>query len=744
MINGQRLILRADRPRLTRTRSPLGSTRQYSTTRSYGRRTAGPASPVRPSLEGSYHRSLAALSLQPALSGHYSAATFRHPPSSSPSEIALGAALPRNALWRLRGGGIKYTSEELQFLRSIEMTNRIALDAEEDLAGERTSPLIGSVSLIRRVGRGTVSFYWRYEWWLVAIVYIVALYLGFVGFREALRGSNELHSSLDPFYRALQLMGLQGGALLPTGSPVPWQLQVARFLVPLVTAYAALKILLAIFREQFGMLGVRVLPHRVVICGLGERGFLIARSQRDRGERVVVIEMDINNELIEPCRRTGAVVLLGDARNREVLRRARVHQARYVIAVCSDDRTNAVVAIHARELALGRTSGTLTCVVHVVDPQLSKLLKTFEIGDPHEEGFRLDCFNIFESGARALLREYPPFGERDVIGEEPHLVVIGLGRLGQSLLVQAARRWVTTRRRSGERLRVTVIDKQAGERVTALVAGFPQLSRACDLIRREVDVESPEFGRSDFLFDHQGRCDVTRIYVCLGDDTVGLIAALTLLQHLRERKIPVVVRMARATSLASLLEQKQGVGFETLRTFGFLDQTCDAELLLGGTYEILARATHEEYVRAQEEEGRTPETNPAMVPWDDLPEALKESNRDQASHIGVKLKAVGCGVIPVADWDEESFEFTTREIELLSEMEHERWLAERLRYGWTYASGTKDIEKKTSPYLVDWDELSEEVKEWDRVTVRGMPGFLARAEFQIVRLRPRDGEQEAN
>jgi hypothetical protein len=45
--------------------------------------------------------------------------------------------------------------------------------------------------------------------------------------------------------------------------------------------------------------------------------------------------------------------------------------------------------------------------------------------------------------------------------------------------------------------------------------------------------------------------------------------------------------------------------------------------------------------------------------------------------------------------------------------------------------------------MVPWDELKEEVKEWDRVMVRGLPAFLAKADFQIVRLRPRDGDREA-
>jgi hypothetical protein len=610
---------------------------------------------------------------------------------------------------------------------------------KRDPSGSKENAMARHLPLrIRRATHEAVSCFWRYEWPIVAILGLGALILGFVGFKRA-DGSL---SVWDALYRDLQLIVLESGRL--EGQSVPWELEVARLLVPLVAAYVGLKGLAAIFREQVGLLLIRLVPHRVVVCGLGQRGFLIARSLRERGERVVVIEKNGNNELIEPCRRAGTVVLIGDATDAEVLRGAQVHRARHLISVCRDDRTNAEVAIRARQLATRRTSGALTCVVHVLDPQLSALLKAYEIGEHYREGFRLDCFNVFESGARALLREYPPFGEQDLRAEEPHLAVIGLGRLGQSLLVQAARGWRVTGRRADERLRVTVLDTQAGAKTSALLSRYPQLSQACHLIPREVDVESPEFERADFLFDSQGRCDVTQVYLCLDDDSLGVAAALKLYQHLREHRVPIVVCMARDTGLTSLLEEELGVQdrFETLHGFGLLEQTCHAELLLGGTYEILARAIHEEYVRLQEEEGQTPVSNPAMVPWDELPETLKESNRAQAGHIGAKLKAVGCGIIPWADWEAESFEFTPGEVELLSKMEHERWVDERRRNGWTYAPGAKNVEKKTSPYMVSWEELREEIKEWDRVTVRGLPAFLAKADLQIVRLRPGDATEK--
>ena len=86
--------------------------------------------------------------------------------------------------------------------------------------------------------------------------------------------------------------------------------------------------------------------------------------------------------------------------------------------------------------------------------------------------------------------------------------------------------------------------------------------------------------------------------------------------------------------------------FRDLHAFTVFEAACHPDLLLGGVYETLARAIHDDYVAHQRLEGHTPETNPSMAPWEDLPEHLKESNRDQAAHIGVKLAATGCGLSP--------------------------------------------------------------------------------------------------
>lgn len=161
------------------------------------------------------------------------------------------------------------------------------------------------------------------------------------------------------------------------------------------------------------------------------------------------------------------------------------------------------------------------------------------------------------------------------------------------------------------------------------------------------------------------------------------------------------------------------------------------DVLFSAVQEKLAKAIHEKYLKDQV--NTKPATDPSMQPWEKLNESLKESNRRQADHIPVKLRRVRCGFAPVLekepvkDIDPVKFEFSSEEIELLAEMEHERWVTERKLDGWSYGE-IKDVDNKISPYLVPWKDLTEDVKEWDRQTIHAMPEIMKMAKFEIYRL----------
>lgn len=554
------------------------------------------------------------------------------------------------------------------------------------------------------------------------------LVLGTVGFLVWAEEAGEEMSVLDAFYLSVQLFVLQSGAVAP---PVPLSLEIARFLAPIVAGYTAISASALLFREQVAAIRARRLDGHVVVCGLGRKGALLTASLRRTGRRVAVIERDAENDLISGARASGALVFTGDARDPEILRRARTQLATHVVAVCGDDGVNAEIAVRARGLA-SADGDALTCIVHIVDPQLCTLLRMQEMGRGHETPFRVEFFNVFEAGAREVLLRHPPF--RD--GRPPRMLVVGLGRMGESLIVDAARTWRTRVGDEAERASVVVIDRVARAKVEALELRMPRLAAVVALEALEMEIGSPAFERAEFLFGEDGRPKVSSLYVCVDDDSLALSAALALHRHLQGQGVPVVVRMVHDAGLARLLGgDRLSEGFSSLHAFGLLDRTCGADLLLSGQTETLARAMHEEYRRSRTGEAADPARNPAMVPWEDLPETLRESNRDQAGHIGDKLTALGYVLAPLDGWEDEPFAFPPDEVEVLGEMEHERWVNERLRQGWRFAPGDKDVERKTSPYIVPWDELPEPVKEDDRIFVRRLPAFLAEVGYRIVRVR---------
>lgn len=152
-----------------------------------------------------------------------------------------------------------------------------------------------------------------------------------------------------------------------------------------------------------------------------------------------------------------------------------------------------------------------------------------------------------------------------------------------------------------------------------------------------------------------------------------------------------------------------------------------------GQREALGRAIHQAY--RQQQADRLAEVDPAMADWDHLTRNLQESSCQQADHIAKKLARIGCSIGTVAEVENPLEEFGAEEVEIMAEMEHGRWIAERLKDGWRYGP-QRDVARKISPYLVPWCDLSDSVREWDRNSVRQIPEFLAKVGLRVRRDRP--------
>nr|MBP8304958.1 hypothetical protein [Phycisphaerae bacterium] len=302
-----------------------------------------------------------------------------------------------------------------------------------------------------------------------------------------------------------------------------------------------------------------------------------------------------------------------------------------------------------------------------------------------------------------------------------------------SLLLNAARRWRAGGGAHGEKLQVTLIDQNAQDIARLLLVHYPGLKKVCELMALDMDVRSASFQQGGFL-DAEGADEGrTCVFICLDNDSLNLSVALALTRRHRDQSPNIVVRMAQEAGLAMLLRDADASSFKHLRAFGLLDRTCRPDQVLRGTHETLAIAIHEDYLRQQVAAGVKPEQNSSMVPWDALPEHLKESNRQQADDIGAKLRAVGCTTAPLFDWDQPLFAFTPDEIELLARMEHDRWMAAKVQAGWRYGQA-KDNDAKTHPCLVPYDRLPPDEQDKDRNAMRQIPAMLAKVGFGVHRL----------
>jgi len=130
---------------------------------------------------------------------------------------------------------------------------------------------------------------------------------------------------------------------------------------------------------------------------------------------------------------------------------------------------------------------------------------------------------------------------------------------------------------------------------------------------------------------------------------------------------------------------------------------CSADIILRRTLDENARRIHESYVAEELKKGRQLRETPTLVPWEELSDGMRQSNRSQADHVPIKRRTLGISGAPAT-------------IEALAEAEHRRWMADRVVAGWRYAAKREDG-KRLHPSIRPYADLSTEEKDKDRNTV---------------------------
>lgn len=570
--------------------------------------------------------------------------------------------------------------------------------------------------------------HWRRR--ALVVSFLTALVFGTIGYKQY----EPTTRIIDALYSAAQLFAFHAPHL---EGAIPWPLEAGRWLGALTTVLILFQVIQHMLREELDAQRISRIKNHVIVCGLGRKGLAATRHLTEQGKQVVVIEKSPAPAMVEACRELGAHVMTGDAANPDILCAARIERAESLIAICPDDSTNYDIAANTSRLraAMNESVTPLQCRIQAGDMEVRAALQNLLVQKNVAAGVVIHFFDSFDPEARRLLSCGLPIdhdGMKPDDKRQVHLIILGFGRMGRALAVRAAQLGVFA---SHGRLQISVIDRRADIHSRALRFHHMHVADVCDIEFHQLEAVSPE--ARQLLKDWCRRCDImTSVVVCFDNEQFALQIAVQLKQLIESNNVRVAVRFSAESGLARLMKERCAEPGSALNfhAFGMEDYS-----LANDSGERFARQIHGTYIRLRRDEaGQDAEMSeklakdPSIKDWDELTEDLRESNRQQAAHVHIKLRALELEVTDVNDSRPSVAEFTPAQIELLAQMEHRRWLAERRMANWTYAP-VKNEQHRENPNLVSWDKLSEDIKDYDRNAVRKIPELLAGAQMKMCR-----------
>jgi len=408
--------------------------------------------------------------------------------------------------------------------------------------------------------------------------------------------------------------------------------------------------------------------------------------------------------------------------------------------ISSCDTRNVEAAMLIAEIMAGKNARKepLRCHIHLSNLRSYRVFQRMDLPQKGDSHLELRPFNFFENWAWQLWSPLVPRDERATYhpltydkaitrdnGRFVHVFIIGFGFMGQSIALHAAR---IAHFANGQKTRITIVDKQLDWWRDVFLShcameNIPDVS--VEFVAEAA--ESPEVRGRLTEAARDERCVLT-VAVTLSNPDAAMAAALSLPREILMRDIPVLVRqetfsgLSRLTELIGNTKCDDAELWDEIRFFGQLDHC----VRFNEERELIARRIHEYYLlqakRNAEAKGKKFVPKPSQVPWEQLPMKYRLSNVYQADMIAVKLRAMGYELVP-ACVERPLHVFTEEEIERLAEMEHDRWVAERIIAGWTYST-ERDDRQLRHPDLVSYSRLDEPTKDYDRDAARNLPELL--------------------
>ena len=566
---------------------------------------------------------------------------------------------------------------------------------------------------------------------------------------------------------------------------------VAGFLAAFYTVLSAVSLVARQFVDKASLHESIQKPY-ILVCGLGDKAaaYIDSELAHDANVNIVAIEKDSEAPNIEKYRALGITVKVADARDDKALKSLNLANAKHIVTLAGKDTDNLEIALSLSRVIKHCDISIKKLYMHIDDRGLEKLYKEGGLLDDHAM-LEVKMFSVSRNGAKALFLEHSIDGEsmEYMRSDKPFaLAVVGLSDLALAVVGQIGE---LAHLPNENAVTIYCVDGDSEAFAKAVALRYPHIDKIPNITLQYV---SRSYNERDFYTDALWHDEITHVILCHEEaqtnlDIASELADSTYLEQIVDATLKTKIHIAiyEHSKIADDINRNE----EHFRYFDVFAETAKMvshEMVVDEKFETIARCIHAGYEERYNKDTMFGDEVRIEKRWHETARLTdRDSNRAQAYHIPLKLKALGYGYEPsdrphaerlmhnmqiltqgaladelkrlgldVASLEDKTRDYDTWEkvqsfdffpeafetmVEKLMRAEHNRWNAHHYLKGWIHTPDKTDKSKHLHRCLVPMDQMDERDRYtalYDLYSILYIPHLLAKAGFEVVRLCEED------
>jgi len=572
------------------------------------------------------------------------------------------------------------------------------------------------------------------EWWIIGVLGLFAFSLAIIGFNILYTEAEVQRNLFDLAFQSMKIFGMEFMDDFP--SPLPWQLEVSRWLAPGVLLYTAGKAIMYFIRREFKSFFLQYARDHIIITSLNKKSRYLVSDLLKQGEKVIVLAGIENPKKLDQLEKEGAVIVEGDIACHKFLKNISGHRAKYFVFLEEDDELNISHTLSVYSFLTEKANERKqTIFTHVADDiKLNELLalnffENYMADETVNNNCEIRIISMFERSSRILFNEYPPEGSIPINSDTApvNVAIFGSGNLAQSMIIRLAR---LGHYANFKKIKITLFHYE-DKIIRKMHQNFPGLM---DLIEFENINEQLELFDVEEFNIRQEKQAFNRVYLLCENDNLSSNILKKLTKNNSNEAIHVLLSLMNPEGILNKWYHIKKIRNIHLSKFNVIEKSFTKDALISEKIDELAKIIHKDYLGKLSDEARN-DGKPSRQVWDLLPIDFKNQNREQADHIQIKIKLAGYKYGPkgkIKDVD-TIIQIPNDMIETLAKVEHNRWEAHMILSGWIYGK-IRDDENKIHTDLIPYEDLSEGTKQYDRNTIKNIPNLLKAYDKEIIKI----------